>query len=268
MLPPSRYRVPLRYSADIYPEQLRTSGKTGKSTWTDWNLMPVERLTVVPPEPKYNFVDIPGASFEMDLTESVTGFVNYGPRVGSWEFVSVDRTRKYYELYTEIMEFLQGKLSRVILRPDMDYYYQGRLAVNEFKSDPNNSRIVLDYHFAPFKYGYNDDLDQLENWVFQELRLDNSQQQGSTISLSAGSTRTMEVDVFAPTIPYFIVTGGPVTLYVTSNNWKGAGQYTLSAGKTQNENIVIMDGPGELIFTVPSGGNAATVEVYYADGHL
>ena len=268
MLNPSAYRVPLRFSADIYPEQLRTSGKTAKSTWTSWNLMPVERLTVAPPTPKYNFVDIPGASLEMDLTESVTGFVNYGPRVGSWEFVSVDRTRRYYELYTEIMEFLQGKLSRVVLRPDMDYYYQGRLAVNEFKSDPNNSRIVLDYHFAPFKYGYNDDLDQLENWIYQELRLDNSQQQGSQISLTAGQSASHEADVFAPTIPRFIVTGGPVQLYVISNTWLGAGQYELQSGETQNENIVMMNGPGELLFSIPSGGNAATIEIYYADGHL
>lgn len=262
MLNPNLYQVPTRYSADIYPERVTT----GRSTWTDWKLIPTSRLSVNPPEPKYNFLDVPGTSREIDLTDAVAGRVNYGPRTGSWEFVIVDPNVVWYELYSEIMEFIQGKRCRVVLHPDMKYYYEGRLYVNEFKSNPDNSTIVIDYHFGPFKYDYKNDLDQLENWITQS-NMDNQQTQAK-FRLEAGGSITMEVDVFAPTIPRFIVQGGPVQLAVTSPNWQGAGTYVVPAGDYTNENIVMMNGPGSLVFYVGSGGANASVEVRFANGHL
>lgn len=268
MLDPDIYRVPLKYSADIYVERLAGRGTQGKSTWTDWTLIPTERLSVAPPKPKYNFVDIPGSSREMDLTESVTGFVNYGPRTGSWEFVIVDPKKTWYELYTEIMEFLQGQRVRVVVRPDMDFYYEGRMYVNEFKSNPDNSSIVLDYHFMPWKINYHGDLDQLEGWVWQPNYLDNAMKQATFNLTAGGSSQGVDPSVFAPTIPRFLVAGGPVQLVVTSSVWKGAGTYELSAGDNTIEDIVMMNGSGTLLFYVASGDSNAVVDVYYSDGHL
>ena len=265
MLNPNAYQVPLRYSADIYPERVQT----GRSTWTDWKLIPTSRLSVNPPEPKYNFIDVPGTSREIDLTDAVAGHVNYGPRTGSWEFVIVDPDVVWYELYSEIMEFIQGKRCRVVLRPDMDYYYEGRLYVNEFKSNPDNSTIVIDYHFGPFKYDYNDDLDQLENWITQLNYIDNQQTQAEFELEAGGASHTLDVDVFAPTVPRFVISGGPVQLLVSSDNWKGVGTYTIpTGGDYTNENIVMMNGPGSLTFYVESGDANASVEVRFANGHL
>ena len=54
-------------------------------------------------------------------------------------------------LYSEIMAYLHGKRMRAVLEDDPGYYYEGRFAVNEWKSEANWSSIVIDYEVEPYK---------------------------------------------------------------------------------------------------------------------
>ena len=55
-----------------------------KNTWDDWRLIPTSRPVFLPPDVKKVLVDLPGSDGVIDLTESLTGYVKYGNRKGSF----------------------------------------------------------------------------------------------------------------------------------------------------------------------------------------
>ena len=122
-----------------------------KNTWDDWHLIPASRPVFNPPKPKTLFVDIPGANGHLDLSESVSGEVVYEARTGSMEFIVDNGHREWHELYSEIMNYLHGRSTKATLEDDPDYYYEGRFTINQWKSDPHNSRITIDYTVGPYK---------------------------------------------------------------------------------------------------------------------
>lgn len=127
-----------------------------KNCYSDWFLIPDGRPVVAPPKPKFQFEDIPGANGSLDLSDSLTGYVPFEDRTGSWEFYVENDHGTWIGRYSEIMRYLHGKRLKVTLEDDPDYYYIGRLSVNEWKSDPGFSKITIDYQLDPFKYSHHE----------------------------------------------------------------------------------------------------------------
>lgn len=134
-----------------------------RNTWDDWHLIPSTRPVIAPPQPKVNFIDIPGADGSLDLTEALGRHPNYANRSGSLEFIvghtgvidgGYDHTDKqmWAMTYTRITEYIAGRRIKMVLEDDPEYYYIGRFAVNNWKSDKNWSTITIDYNVEPFKY--------------------------------------------------------------------------------------------------------------------
>ena len=127
------------------------------NTWTSWNMLPTSRPSVKPPEVKTEFVEIPGMSGALDYTEALSGRPIYGMRKSSWEFVILNKQDGYdldnwTRTYSEILQAIHGKRKRVILKEDdPNYYYEGRLTVNDWKSDKDHSKITIDYVIDPYK---------------------------------------------------------------------------------------------------------------------
>ena len=130
-----------------------------KNTWDDWHLVPSSRPLFNPPAAKTHFVDIPGGDGSIDLSEALSGKVNYSGRSGSWEFIVINSGQveydseydEWYERYTEIMEYLHGREYRAILDDDPSYYYKGRFSVDQWNSNAGNSTIVINYVVDPYK---------------------------------------------------------------------------------------------------------------------
>ena len=59
--------------------------------------------------------------------------------------------KPWNELYSEILNYLHGQKLKAVLEDDPDYFYEGRFAVNEWKSDKNYSVIVIEYELYPYK---------------------------------------------------------------------------------------------------------------------
>lgn len=57
----------------------------GKNTWDDWHIVPSSRPVIKPPTKKTNYLDIPGADGNLDLSEALTGYPVYNNREGSIE---------------------------------------------------------------------------------------------------------------------------------------------------------------------------------------
>lgn len=123
----------------------------GKNTWDDWHLIPASRPLIAPPKVKTNYIDIPGADGTLDATDVHTGYPLYENREGSNEFYVMNGYGDWASKYSEIMNYLQGRKMKVVLEDDPGFYYEGRCSVNEWRSEKDWSKIVIDYNVYPYK---------------------------------------------------------------------------------------------------------------------
>ena len=124
---------------------------TGFNTWGTWHLIPTSKPIVAAPQPKTNYVEIPGRDGAIDFSTFLTGEIVYGQRSGSWEFVQDNGWQPWNVAWLDIFHKLHGKEFYVVLEDDPEFYYSGRLSINEFRSDASNNRITIDYVLDAYK---------------------------------------------------------------------------------------------------------------------
>lgn len=234
-----------------------------KDTWVDWCLFPSSRPVFNPPLPKTTFVDLPGADGQLDLTTALTGDVAYNDRTGSLEFIvdngqlSDYNPKTWAKLYSEIMDYLHGKLLKATLEDDPLYYYEGRFSVNNWKSDPHNSKITIDYTVKPYKL---EKWSSLDDWEWDPFNFDDSIVREYKDLKVDGSLTLIVVGRRMAVTPSFIV---------KSDDGKGlkvkfnGTTYDLPDGTSRVVNIKTVEGENTLEFT----GNG-TVSVDYRGGRL
>lgn len=149
-----------------------------KNTWDDWRLVPETRPVVNPPEPKVSVIDIPGSDGVLDLTNALSKYTNFSNRTGSIDFIvvndfyyPVDDERQWYAVYSDILNYLHGQKMKMILEDDLQYYYEGRFSVNEWKSDKNFSRITIDYDVGPYKWNI---FSSTDDWLWDPFNFETS----------------------------------------------------------------------------------------------
>lgn len=116
-----------------------------------WGLMLVKMPFVSPPEPKLKLIEVPGSDGVIDLTEALTGEVEYNQRELKCEFVTVENRNKWAELYSEIMNAMHGKRLEIVLDNDPDYYYTGRIKVGELVPDKKTATLTITATVEPYK---------------------------------------------------------------------------------------------------------------------
>lgn len=143
-----------------------------KNTWDNWCLIPETEPIVAPPAPKTNYIDIPGASGSLDMSEAITGYPLYQNRTGSFSFLVMNDKAvtmpecnpiKLRNLVSNIMEYLHGKKMQMILEDDRSYFYRGRFTVDSIDGGEGFSKISIGYNLEPYKwsvYGVTD------NWIW------------------------------------------------------------------------------------------------------
>lgn len=134
-------------------------------TWNDWHLIPKSLPIIAPPSVQTNMVEIPGTNGAIDLTSALLGHPLYNNRTGSLEFY-VDHTAEGWDwdiAYDTILNSIHGLSKKIILTDSPSHYYEGRLSVNEWKSDKTCCSIVIDYDLAPFKQMI---FSTAENWLW------------------------------------------------------------------------------------------------------
>lgn len=137
----------------LYPSGHDREGQfMGTNTWDDWHLIPAERPSIVSPGVATNFVEIPGRDGALDMTTFLVNRPVYGNRQGSWDFI-VDNDHEYWEtIRMKLMNFLHGKKWKVVLEDDPDWYWEGRFAVDNWRSESANSKITINYQVGPYKH--------------------------------------------------------------------------------------------------------------------
>lgn len=224
-----------------------------KNTWDDWRLIPESRPLFNPPPVKSNYVEIPGGDGLLDLTTAMTGKPLYNNRTGNWSFIVQNGFKDWTALYSEIMVYLHGQKLRAILEDDPAYYYEGRFSVNQWKSDPQWSRIIIDYNVGPYKQY----VVGADNWLWDTFNFETGIIRYYKNLIVNGSLNVAVIGDVMDTIPVLVssVAGIKVTLNGTT--------HTLARGANQFNDFVIHDGENTLKFT----GNG-TISINIVGGRL
>lgn len=218
-------------------------------TWEDWGLVPSSRPVVNPPSVKTNTIEIPGANGVIDLSEIPLGFPTYNNTTGSWDFnVAHDKTGlEWDQTYSLIKSYIHGKRRKVVLTDDKSYYYEGRLSVNQFKSDRYFSKITINYDLHPFKWMI---WTTTEDWlwdpfdfvygeiaqdVFKGIVVDSDSYSG----LKTWSSNEIGDVPVTPTFMVESFDGNPISIAVHNLNYGSAQYFDLEDGVTRNPLIML-----------------------------
>lgn len=125
-----------------------------KSAYDEWDIA-LTKVEIPLPAPKTSTVDIKGANGLLDLSEVLTGDIVYSNRTMKLTFEMLDDT-DYYELISDISNYLHGRVITVRLTKDYDYYYIGRASINSWECIKRKGTIVITVECEPFKYAINE----------------------------------------------------------------------------------------------------------------
>ena len=205
-----------------------------KSAYNEWNIV-LTKTDIPLPVPKTSTVDIKGADGLLDLSEVLTGDILYNNRQIKLTFEMMDDT-DYYELITNISNYLHGRIVTIRLTKDDGWYYTGRASINEWECVKRKGIIVITVDCEPFKYA-----------LYETVRTIKLSPLAQTITLPNSRKRV------CPTIG---VTGTAKLIF-------GDAEYDLTEGKHQLINFMLVEGDN----IVKISGNG-TVVITYRQGAL
>lgn len=225
-----------------------------KNTWDNWHLIPKSRPLFNPPSVKTNYIEIPGGDGSLDLTTALTGRPVYKNRTGSWEFYVENGFKDWAVLYSEIMTYLHGQKLKAILEDDPGYYYEGRFAVNAWKSDSNWSIITIDYEVAPHKRSL---IAAGDDWLWDTFNFETDEIRSYT-DLPVNGSLTINIigdTLFVPPTIVASTAGMSVT-------YKG-NTYTLEKGNNYISELTTSEGENTFLFN-----GTGTITILYERGML
>lgn len=185
--------------------------------------------TIPAPEPKTTTVDIPGGDSVLDFSEYF-GNINYKNRKLSFEFNAIGDKKNFLVLYSDIQNQIHGKKMKVILSDDPDFYYYGRVTINEWKTDKNIGKLTIEVDAEPYKY----------------------KKSVTLVSDIITSEKTIVcINLRKPVVPRITVTAETTIKF-------GNYQVTASAGTFTDDNIVFEE--GQNVLSVSSLGSTVSFE--------
>lgn len=222
-----------------------------KHSYDDFGLI-LTGTAISLPEPKLKMVELPGADGMIDLTEVLTDEVKYNNRTISFSFTAIDDVALWPELLSKIANYLHGRKMQIIYDADNNYYYEGRCAINEFKTDRSLAFLVIDCDVEPYKMTKDS---VLNYWLWDPFRFTDGIVLTSTVTVSG----TLEVSasnlkkIVSPTFTCSV----PMTVTFEGETYK------LPQGTSTIMEIRLKEGDNTLIFK----GNG-TVSIDYKGGSL
>lgn len=118
-------------------------------------------LKIPQPSAKTNYVNVPGTSGSIDLSE-VYGGVTYDNRDGlTFTFVLRNDFEDWARAIQDLAAKIHGKKCKVIVDNDPNYYYMCRLKIDYEKSKKSVGTITISGTAEPYKY---DIFASDENW--------------------------------------------------------------------------------------------------------
>lgn len=208
-----------------------------KNTWDDWRLIPKIRPVFAPPEMKTHYVELPGGDGIIDLSTLLTDRPTFNNREGNIEFYVDTDYKPWYEIYSEITNYLHGQKVRAALEDEPNYYYEGRFTIDEWASEEQRSIIKFAYNVYPYKFSTRSSMD---DWVWDTFNFN------TDIAASYGSIRvdgSVALTILGsnmPVIPTINASDSGMSIVYSGT------EYTLEKGSNRLGSIVISGGQNEV----------------------
>ena len=206
--------------------------------------------TINPPEPQTNTISVPLRDGSIDLTESLTNDVKYSDRKIDMTFSVVHPMEQWSDKVSEIENYLHGKRMKVVFDDDANFYYIGRLKVNEWSSQKSIGKLVIECVADPYKYDIQDD------WLWDPFDFENGYISESENIPVSGSTTIVIVGKRKKTYPTITASSAMTVAY------NGA-TYNLTEGINKLYDMILDEGENTLTF---SGSGSVLIE--YTGGSL
>jgi phage-related protein len=123
-------------------------------TYGDWGLI-LNNKEIPLPTPKTELVEIEGGDGTIDLSEATGDEVKYKDRINTYTFTLLDKFMDLPSKISQIANRIHGKRFKIFHYDDPDYYYIGRLSINDYKIDKATGSFVLEATCNPYKYKMN-----------------------------------------------------------------------------------------------------------------
>jgi len=203
-------------------------------SYDDFSLILISKVISLP-RTKTEYVDIPGGDGRLDLTEYF-GEPKYDDRMLTSSFETLLRGEAYYELYNEIANAIHGKYLQIVLDEDPDFYFEGRINVNQYKSNDKVGKLVIECDCYPYQM----EAIQIRN----EFTLDGLEMEVALLNLKKSVIPMVEV-----------TTTSSITVVYESNS------FNLTSGiyedprliLREGSNIIKLGGTGTIAFTYRRG---------------
>lgn len=136
-----------------YAEFTRDGGteEVTYNSYMDWGLYLEEPVTVSAPKPNTYMVEVPGRNGSLDLTESAIGSVTYQDREMVFPFVCRKKRNEWGAIYQKLLNAVHGKHCKITCSDDPDYYYEGRVTVEEWGASGKMAFPEVRAVVRPFK---------------------------------------------------------------------------------------------------------------------
>lgn len=119
-------------------------------TYSDWGLVLTD-VNIPPAISKTAYIDIPGRDEPLDFTEYF-GEIRYDDRKCQFSFaVHSSVEMPFEEKKAEINNAINGKMCKIILDADNEFYYYGRVQVEGYTQKGNLKQIVITAKTSPYK---------------------------------------------------------------------------------------------------------------------
>lgn len=226
----------------------------GKHTFFDYGLYVTNNNPVAPPEPKTQYIQIPGRNGDIDLTDALTGYTIYNNRTITLVLGGKKNPNHWGSFISKFLNEIHGKKVKVVFDDNKDYYYIGRAVVKADYTRGNEvATFTVEINAEPYKYNM---LSTTEPWKWDPFSfVDGVIRNYANVSVQ-GSLVYKIIGSEMPVIP-IIEVSAPMQVYFEGNS------YALNSGKNKIYDIVLMNREYDLVFT----GNG-TVSVSYRTGRL
>ena len=124
-------------------------------TATDWGLI-LNATQIDPPTAKKYTVNVDGRDGEIDLSEALTGTIQYENRNVSFTFIASDGTyQDRQNLIMEIMGTIHGKRLNVFTDDDPDHSFVGRWELKDVDTKAGYTTFSITASCEPWRYAVN-----------------------------------------------------------------------------------------------------------------
>lgn len=161
----------------------------------DLNLI-LSKIDIPPAKPKTSYIDIPGGNGSIDLTEA-NGEIVYEDRTLSFTFiVHPDESATFDEVRSDISNQLNGQNCKITLDKDDDYYFYGRVTVDDYRTNKKVNEIAVKARVQPYKYKQNPTMVKFAlSAQAKTVNISNSRKSVSpTVTVSEGGSASVEYE--------------------------------------------------------------------------